>query len=1390
MNEQGPRRIELFPIAIGEYDDPEFDRLEGVELEVEAMRELLEPFGAELMPWAEVQMSRRDLTAAVRRLRAWAAGDLSASSVLYWVGHGWSTTRDAALATESSEFDVGATGVAPANVAESIIARQSDRTSPRWSAVVIDTCKSKQFANLVLAQLATSPAHNVMLIGVSGQGATNLGRFTAAFRYVLTREHGQKPQIPLRALIGSLRNHEYLKEGEITDVRISEDAILQREKPAAIGVTLELTPALDATLAALPDADQRELVSKTQSADLGETAWYFEGRTYETRTIGRWLHTSERGMLVVTGAAGVGKSALLGHVLVNASGPVREALVHEGWIVNLPEEQRPPEGAFTATVRLTGATTALVVERLGAALGWEPPPPEATASERLRALSDASASSGATVMIDAVDEAQQPLAVAGLLREVADAGTRLVIGTRPSAQDAPGHPADDESILDALAGGARESATTILRVERAPDATREFIRRRLDGANIDVSPADLRRVMRQVSLAVETYSIDFLFASLLAHELAATPTLFDQQNTDPLSELLAATHEGLFAAAVDRLARLSSSHRALLEALALSFGAGMPIEGGVLGAASASLRDDAEALSPLGPREVDAFLTDAAPYVIVDADDGQTVYRLAHQTFREHFLARDDRPERHRRIAQALIAAATASPDDPVAPYLVRYLSTHIAESPSATWERLAEHTCTLDQLDPQAVTADAQRAGIDQLPAEIAAVIASQDLMVRSTAADREGLRQLGLARSVSRRHFPPSERPVSSWGLRSAVLQAHPVHIIAVRADCPVYSVLAFAGIDGPVLAAGCGDGTLRLWNPLKGAPFGPALAGGDRPIRSLSACVTADGLRLVAAGDDAQVRVWDPVTGILVTPFLADGPVRALAAWVTDEGELRIATATDGRGVAVWDHTGHRVGSAPHQRTVRALALIEGSPPRLVTGADDETARVWGLGGWNEPVLEHERALLDDWIEAVCVYDYDGRPLVAVAGDDRTAAIWDPGATGAPARTEGLHDGPIFAIGAYGHAEAPRLATAGADGAVRLWDAVTGASIGDTLTGHLGAVHSAATFTVGEVPRVATGGNDGTVRIWDPGIATPARRPVAVDEIHCITGWRRPEGLTCVATGDEHGAVRLWDAASGEPLPQPAIVHDGAIRTIAVLAGDRLGTGGDDEVARIWQVWAGGVSAGGPLAELKHTRPVRAIVGYITAGRVMLATGSEDGTVRIWDLAAGEKPVACSTYDGPVRGLAIAGEELAVVGSGRHVNLQDASTGERSPEGLVGARNWLLSVCAYRAEENGGWRIAAAGDDETVRVWDLATREALAIMHGHDGPVRSVATGTNSAGSRFVVSGGADGTVRIWNPASSESTHVIHLGLAVNAIHPLGTSLLVATDEGHLMIDLTSR
>ena len=61
--------------------------------------------------------------------------------------------------------------------------------------------------------------------------------------------------------------------------------------------------------------------------------------------------------------------------------------------------------------------------------------------------------------------------------------------------------------------------------------------------------------------------------------------------------------------------------------------------------------------------------------------------------------------------------------------------------------------------------------------------------------------------------------------------------------------------------------------------------------------------------------------------------------------------------------------------------------------------------------------------------------------------------------------------------------------------------------------------------------------------------------------------------------------------------------------------------------------------------------------------------------------------------------------------------------------------------------GSRLASAGWDQTIKVWDTKTKQELFTIKAHTGTVTALAFSPNG---QFIASGSIDGTVKIWNAA----------------------------------------
>ncbi|KAK6971358.1 WD40 repeat-like protein [Favolaschia claudopus] len=446
-----------------------------------------------------------------------------------------------------------------------------------------------------------------------------------------------------------------------------------------------------------------------------------------------------------------------------------------------------------------------------------------------------------------------------------------------------------------------------------------------------------------------------------------------------------------------------------------------------------------------------------------------------------------------------------------------------------------------------------------------------------------------------------------------------------------------------------------------------------------------------------------------------------------------------------------------SLGHDSPVTSVAFSPDSQ-RIVSGSYDNTVHIWdaATGAAFGPLQGHVGPVTSVALSP------DSQRIVS-GSFDQTVRIWDA-ATGAAIR-EPLQGHDSWVTSVVFSPDSQHIVSGSYDNTVRLWDTATGAAIGEPLQGQVGLVTSVAFSPDGK--HIVSGSDDNTVRIWDAATGQAIREPLQGHGNAVMSVAFSPDGKHIVSGSDDN-TVRIWDAATGEAIGEPLQGHDSAVTSVAFSPdGKHIVSGSYDNTVRIWDA-ATCAAIGEPLQG--HVNAVTS-VAFSPDGK-HIVSGSEDNTVRIWDAATG----------------AAIGEPL----QGHTVRIWDAAIGEAIGEPPAGAHQldhvrcvlarWqahrLLDLKTTRcaagtlplARRSGsrcrgtatpvtsvafspdGKHIVSGSHDNTVRLWDAATGEAIGEpLQGHDSAVTSVAF---SPDAKHIVSGSDDNTVRIWDAATGQA------------------------------------
>jgi WD40 repeat protein len=172
--------------------------------------------------------------------------------------------------------------------------------------------------------------------------------------------------------------------------------------------------------------------------------------------------------------------------------------------------------------------------------------------------------------------------------------------------------------------------------------------------------------------------------------------------------------------------------------------------------------------------------------------------------------------------------------------------------------------------------------------------------------------------------------------------------------------------------------------------------------------------------------------------------------------------------------------------------------------------------------------------------------------------------------------------------------------------------------------------------------------------------------------------------------------------------------------------------------------------------------------------LASASNDGTVRLWEVETGK---VSRVLRGPPceRTLSYSpdGRSLASGCHDRVVRIWDTEKGTLVRELAHGSPVWSVS---YLPD---GKTIASGGEDHSIRLWDVATGTQRQTLGGTIGLIFSLVP---SPDGRTLASGSNDGTIRLWDLASGQS-RVLRLGHVPfwMAFHPNGRELVSSDGLG---------
>ncbi len=533
-----------------------------------------------------------------------------------------------------------------------------------------------------------------------------------------------------------------------------------------------------------------------------------------------------------------------------------------------------------------------------------------------------------------------------------------------------------------------------------------------------------------------------------------------------------------------------------------------------------------------------------------------------------------------------------------------------------------------------------------------------------------------------------------------------------------------------DGSQIVTASRDRTAALWN-VAGQNLVKRFSEGHDFLAS-SARFFADGSRLATGGGDGTTRIWDVATKTQVLEIPSTGRFGAIS--VSDDARW-IVTGSNGNDAVVWDtQTGARVAVLEgHEAAITAVRFSPGAE-WVATGDQRGHARLWqreGDGWVGSAWLEGHSRLI-----TAMAFSPDGQRLITSSGDN-TCGQWEV-ATGKEL-TELVLKHPKWVSDMDISRDGKQAFTYCEDGKLRLWS-LENAQIIRTIDPKSDAVFTSVDLSPeGRLAMVVCAAK-GTVRMWqlETGMEVRNGEEAWLDFGRDGVTWAArfsPDGNRVITVGGND--ARLWDRATRASLGRFS-PHGSVASADLSPDGKLLATGSWDQSVKIWDI-----ESGQAIRKLEgvHKGYINSVEFSPDGGTIL--TGSDDGTARLWQVATGEAlEVVFRGHESRIRQARFShdGARVITAAHDKTARIWDAQTGELQL--TLEGHQWAV-LCGQFSSD--GQRAITGSEDNTAIVWDATSGKVLLRLAGHTDGITAVAFSPN--GSR-VLTGSEDNTAKLWD------------------------------------------
>ncbi|RKU09262.1 hypothetical protein C6501_15645 [Candidatus Poribacteria bacterium] len=319
------------------------------------------------------------------------------------------------------------------------------------------------------------------------------------------------------------------------------------------------------------------------------------------------------------------------------------------------------------------------------------------------------------------------------------------------------------------------------------------------------------------------------------------------------------------------------------------------------------------------------------------------------------------------------------------------------------------------------------------------------------------------------------------------------------------------------------------------------------------------------------------------------------------------------------------------------------------------------------------------------------------------------------------------------------------------VWIYNSHTG-EIENQFEGYMGGVYAISYSPDGKY--IAAAHDDHTIRLWEPqnkiqDDLVPALRGHR-GEIYAVTFSHDHTG-SMLASASADKTIRLWKPHTSDDNEKLVAIlpYNDFVRTVEFSLDNKMLAGGSDD--GVIQIWDAGT--GDRIYEFnEHTDSVQEV--HFSIDRTQLVSVSLDGTAILWSLVGeGGRLHPPIQHNSPVYTVKFSpdGNSFVTGSADKLIRLWDTNTAEHINT-LMGHKDSVSDI-DYSPD---GSSLVSGSSDGTVFLWDILGARTRFEILGHTGGIKAL---VYTADNRIRACGtGLDGKLRIWDAGTSSELSII--------------------------------